>query len=73
MIGSGVWRVRLLSVVCETLEILLVGLLAEKLFGVRVGILAVPLLDISQAKICESQEARGYALAALLATLASYV
>jgi len=72
LIGYGVWQVRLLSAVCGTLEIFVLGLLAEKLFEARVGILAALLLAVSQAKIYESQEARGYALAALLATLASY-
>ncbi len=72
LIGYGVWQVRLLSVVCGTLEIFVLGLLTEKLFGQRVAILAGLLLAVSQAKVYESQEARGYALAALLATLACY-
>ncbi len=72
LLGYGVWQVRLLSAVCGTLEIFVVGLLAEKLFGQRVAILAGLLVAVSQAKIYEAQEARGYALAALLATLATY-
>lgn len=72
LVGYGVWQVRLLSAVCGTLEIFVIGLLAEKLFGQRVAILSALLLAVAQAKIYESQEARGYALAALLASLASY-
>ena len=72
LIGYGVWQVRLFSAVCGTAEIFVMGLLAAKLFGQRVAILSALLLAVAQAKIYESQEARGYALAALLVTLASY-
>jgi uncharacterized membrane protein len=70
--GDGEVAVRLPSVLLGTLLIPVVYRLASDLFDARVGSLAAALTALNPFLVWYSQEARMYALAVLLATLATW-
>jgi mannosyltransferase len=67
--GAGEFLLRLPSAVAGTAAVPLLGLLAGRLWGRRVAILAALLVALSPFHVWYSQEARGYALAFLFAVL----
>ena len=71
--GFGVFQARLLSVVFGSLAVIMIYLLARRLFDRRTGILAALVLAVSQLAISHSQEARPYALTLLLTLCSIYL
>lgn len=73
LFGDGEVAVRLLSVLLGTLLVPLVYRLSVELFdGQRIAVLAAALTTFNPFLVWYSQEARMYALAALLATLGAW-
>jgi len=70
LFGDGDLVVRLPSIVAGVLLVAVVYALASELFDRRTGVLAALLAVIAPILVWYSQEARGYALEALFATLA---
>lgn len=68
--GSGEGGLRSLSAVVGTATVFAGGRLAERLAGTRAALIAAALLAVSPLLVWFSQEARAYALAGLLSTLA---
>ena len=68
--GTGEGGLRSLSALAGTATVFAGGRLAERLAGARAGLIAAGLLAVSPLFVWFSQEARAYALAALLSTLA---
>jgi DNA-binding beta-propeller fold protein YncE/4-amino-4-deoxy-L-arabinose transferase-like glycosyltransferase len=71
-LGDSDLVVRLLSVIPAVATVPLVYLLGTRLFGVRVGLIAVLLLTVNAFHIQYSQEARSYSLLMFFVTLSSY-
>ncbi|HEU0304119.1 MAG TPA: glycosyltransferase family 39 protein [Gaiellaceae bacterium] len=72
LFGDGVLAMRSLSVLAAALTILAVYAVGARLFGRPAGLIAAALLATNAFFLRYAQEARGYALATLLVTLASY-
>jgi len=72
MIGSGDWIVRMLSALTGVVSLLLVYALGKRLLDESVGLLSAFLLAISPLHVWYSQEARMYALVALLGLCSAY-
>jgi mannosyltransferase len=70
--GGGEFWLRSFSVLCAAATVPAVGLLGRSLFSQRVGLTAGLLLALNPVTLYYAQEARGYALAMLLVTLAAY-
>ncbi len=62
MFGESAWSLRLPAMLAGIASIALTGVLALKLFGVRVAVLSAMLLCVSWHHIWYSQNARGYTL-----------
>lgn len=61
--GSGVWGLRMLSVVCGLLTLPLLAVLGDKLPGARwSGLLAAACVAVGRSDLYYSQEARSYAM-----------
>ena len=69
--GSSVFAMRGLSVVFAALTIPSVYVLGRRVFGQRAGLVAAVLMATSAFLLTYAQEARSYALVALLATISS--
>jgi 4-amino-4-deoxy-L-arabinose transferase-like glycosyltransferase len=70
--GSTEWDARLLSVVVSLGTVVAAYLAGTRMFSRRVGLTAAGLLAIAPLQVEYAQEARMYALLALLATISSY-
>jgi mannosyltransferase len=66
--GTAEWIVRSLSAICSVAMLPLLYQLGVRLFGVRVGQIAVALLALHPYHVRFAQEARGYSLMLLLVT-----
>src|SRR5581483_3113557 len=71
LFGDSEVTLRLFSVVAGLATILVLFWLGRRLFGTAAGVCAAILLTVSQFHVYYSRESRGYALAALLVTLAT--
>ena len=67
-LGTGEWIVRSLSALCSIAMLPLFHRLGSRLFGARVGLIALVLLALNPYHIRLAQEARGYSLMLLLVT-----
>ena len=67
-LGAAEWVVRSLSAICSIATLPLFYALGARLFGSRVGLIAVLLLALNPYHIRFAQEARGYSLMLLLVT-----
>jgi mannosyltransferase len=70
--GDVAYSVRLLSVLLGVASVLVTYLCGRELGGVRVGLIAALLIAVSPFRVWYSQEARMYALLALLCGLSAY-
>lgn len=70
--GDVAYSVRLLSVLLGVTSVLVMYLCGKELGGVRVGLTAALLIAISPFRVWYSQEARMYALLALLCGISGY-
>ena len=68
--GSSELALRFLSVACGIATVALVGWIGRRLFGPIAGLVAAAILALSPFHVWYSQEARSYALLALLASAA---
>jgi len=73
VLGPGAVSVRLFSVVVGTLSVPLMFLVARRLFGCNVAVVAALILTLAPFHVYYSQEARMYALATLLALASTYL
>ncbi len=71
-LGSSEWILRSFSAVTGIAAVPIFYVLAKRLFGSRVGLVAALLLTVNACHVAYSQEARSYALFFLLAILSSY-
>jgi mannosyltransferase len=69
--GESEFVVRALSVLGGVLTLPLIYAIGKRMFGTRVGLVSAALLATNALHIKYSQEARGYSLVVLLATLSS--
>ncbi|RKY25138.1 MAG: hypothetical protein DRP79_06945, partial [Planctomycetota bacterium] len=72
VVGTGEWQFRLLSAVLDGLTVLAVFALARQALGGKVSLLVSGMYACSSFAVFYAQEARQYALFALLAALSSY-
>lgn len=72
VLGATEWAGRLYSVAMSAALLITVFALGSRLEGRRVGLVAAGLLAVSPFQVEYAQEARMYAMLALVATLASY-
>ncbi|MHB8059824.1 MAG: glycosyltransferase family 39 protein [Gaiellaceae bacterium] len=73
VVGSSEVAARSLSAVAGVASVAVLFLLAKRLAGMRVALLAGLLMAVNPLYVRYAQEARGYSLCLLLVTLASYL
>ena len=71
--GNSEFSLRFLSVLFDSLSILLVFLIATKLFNKKIGLISAFLLATTMLQIVYAQEARPYSLFGFLVLLSTYL
>ena len=72
ILGSSEWDARLLSVVLSLVTVIVAAVAGGRIFGRRTGLIAAGLLAVAPFQVEYAQEARMYAMLALLGTVATW-